>query len=436
MKTTLASLLLALAAPLASAATPDYATQWPVQAPRADAGAYALMLTPEVYRAVQRADLRDLDVLDANGRPVPAEIVPPKGRRAVQRMPARWYAMPSPGEGAARDWRVIAELDADGHLRGLHSDGALTADASRTTLLIDTGERAARAAAPELVAIDLQWQAAAPFERGYRVEGSDDFDTWRTLGRGRLLDAQQDGRRLVRDRLPVDATTPLPRYLRVVPEAGDAPLPAIARVDLELARDAAATPAWFALQPRGGGRSFEFDLPGRFPVRWVDVDTGGNDARRWRLQSRDGDGDWIDRVDGWVVYRIGARRSPPQRFDAAIRDRHWRLVAQTDGDAPRLRVGYVPERLVFVGAGQAPYVVVAGSATARRASRPVLAALDGRDAPVEARLGPARARAGAAALQPPRDWKTWSLWGVLALGVLLVGAFAVRLLREPAPAVD
>lgn len=433
---TLVLVVFAAIAPVAVAAPADYATQWPVRSTRADAGAYAVTLTPDVYRAVQRPDLRDLDVLDARGRPVPADLVAPSAARATQRRAAPWFTMPSPGTGAARDWHVIAEVDADGRLRGLRS-GAVASTAQPTSIVVDAGVLVdSRRPAPQLVALDVHWQGGVPFDRAYRVEGSDDFDDWRVLGRGRLVDLQQGDRRLSIDRVALGGGLPLTRYVRLVPDDGDAALPAIDRVELELAQDVAATPTWITLAPRGEGRTFDFELDARFPVRWVDVEVEGNDARRWTLQSRDGDGRWIDRVDGWVAYRVGARRSPPQRFDLPVRDRHWRLVAQADGAAPRLRMGYVPERVVFVAAGASPYALVAGSATAQRTAQPVQAALDPRDTPVDASLGPAERRAGDAALRRPSDWKTWSLWAVLGLGVLIVGGFAARLLREPAPGVD
>ncbi|GAB6195559.1 DUF3999 family protein [Lysobacter xanthus] len=432
----LLAVLFLAAMPLATASSADYATQWPIEAPDAAAGAYALDLTPEVYRAIQRADLRDLDVLDAKGRPVPADVLPPAGARSTQRRAAAWYAMPSPGDGASRDWQVIADIDAEGRLRGLRSGATSTQAAARALLVDASGLVPVRGARPTLVALDLHWRDGAAIDGAYRIEGSEDFDAWTSLGRGRLVDIRQGGRRLVLDRLALDVATALPRYLRLVPESVDAPLPAIDRVDVEIAADVAPAPTWLRLAPRGEGRSFDFDLPARVPVGWVDVDVPDNDARRWRLQSRDGEGHWIDRANGWVAYRVGTRRSPPRVFDRSLRDRHWRLTAETDGTPPHLELGYVPERLVFLAGGTRPYTLVAGSATAHRERRPVAAALDARTRPGEAHLGPARERGGDAALRRPVDWKTWSLWGVLALGVLLVGAFALRLLREPASPVD
>lgn len=54
--------------------------------------------------------------------------------------------------------------------------------------------------------------------------------------------------------------------------------------------------------------------------------------------------------------------------------------------------------------------------------------------PATARIaGAAQPLAGEAALQPaavPRDWKRWLLWALLVGGAVVVGGFAVSLLRS------
>ena len=39
-------------------------------------------------------------------------------------------------------------------------------------------------------------------------------------------------------------------------------------------------------------------------------------------------------------------------------------------------------------------------------------------------------------LTAPRDWKQWLLWGLLVLGVLVVGGFAVSLLRQKPESIE
>jgi hypothetical protein len=227
------------------------------------------------------------------------------------------------------------------------------------------------------------------------------------------------------------------RFLRLVPEDRAAALPDIVGVEAVWTGRQRPAPTWRVLTTETrSGPTFDFVSDGRYPVRWVDLDTPGNDARTWRLQSRDApDARWVERTGAWVAYRVGAGRSPPRVFDTAVRDRYWRLVAQGSGEAPRLRLGHVPERLVFIAAGRPPYVLVAGSALRSREARPVRTALD-RMPPAAARLGASAERAGDAALVRGRDWKTWGLWAVLGLGVLAVAGFALRVLRDPLRGVD
>lgn len=96
---------------------------------------------------------------------------------------------------------------------------------------------------------------------------------------------------------------------------------------------------------------------------------------------------------------------------------------------------------MFLAQGQPPYALVAGSARAQRTDAPLGAMLQALRRERGARWQPAQARlaaqaqplAGDAALQPaaaPRDWKRWLLWGLLVGGALLVGGFAVSLLRS------
>lgn len=429
----LATLLLASAATFAVAAPADYARQWPVVLPGTPAGAYALELTPEVYATTQQADLGDIDVRDANDRSLPADVVPTDTPSTAQRTALPWYRMPAPGTTAATDWRVIAEVDADGRLRGLRSSASETTRAV-TTLLVD-----ASALPQRPIALELTWRLGAPFDAGYRVEGSDDFDTWYAMGRGRLVDVHDGARGLMLRSLRIDGGDHRPRFLRVVPDDPAQVLPEITAVDAIWTSTPSRAPTWRTLAPRvAADGAYEFHVDGRYPVRWVDLETTGNDARTWRLQSRDTpQARWVDRSSHWIAYRVGADRSPARVFDTPVRDRYWRLLPREAGDAPSLKLGYVPERLLFVAGGRPPYTLVAGSLSQRREARPVQAALGAvANAPQTARLGAPTRRAGEAAFAPVRDWKSWALWAVLGLGVVIVGAFAFRVLREPPRAAD
>jgi len=110
-------------------------------------------------------------------------------------------------------------------------------------------------------------------------------------------------------------------------------------------------------------------------------------------------------------------------------------------DPPQLALGWVPDRLVFLPEGQAPYRLLAGSRVVSRPAWPIADALAGLRKqqpegwrPTEASTGPGERLAGDDALAAPDapfDWTRVILWVVLGLGVMVVGGMALSLLRKP-----
>ncbi|MDR7191700.1 DUF3999 family protein [Luteimonas terrae] len=425
-----------------------FVAQWPLTLPSPDAGAYQVELDDTVYATTVSPALRDLVVVNSDGRQVPAllQAAPaPPARRTTQ--PLAWFPLPATAARAGSDIAAISEVDPDGRLRRIQWQPA-PGDAPPAALLVDAG-----ASGVPLQALVLDWGVAeVAFERTMRVEGSEDLRDWQPLSAGgRLLDLRRGEARLVEQRLVFD--TPVrARYLRLSPGAGAGTMPAIVSVTGESTAVADAPElAWRALEPAGppdaeGG--FVFRLDARLPVTHVDIGLDGNATARWTLSVREDDSaPWRTITSDWLVYRVGAdaaSRTPPRALDTTLRARQWRLVpdAPSAGASPVLRLGYRAERLVFVAEGAAPFSLRAGSGRAVRVDAsvaPLLADLRARDGgrwqPAVATLGARTELAGAAALDdtPPGDWGTWLLWGVLGLGVLLVGGFALSLLRAPKP---
>lgn len=447
------ALLLAMTAALAAsaAATADYATQWPLTLGRDGDGAYRVVLDETVYRQLQDPQLRDLVVLNGDGAAVAAGLFAPQDLLAkpAHRVAVPWFALPATRvDGGAQGWELVSQADADGRLRRVEARVTDQAAAAlpRNALLVDVSR-----VREAIVALELHWQPLAALDLGYRVDASDDLEHWQPLAtRGRMIDLQRDDRRLLHRRIELYGLLPhyqKARYLRLTPDRDDQPI-AITGVSAELAAARATpVPSWLELAGRrvgsGGETAFEFDLDGRFPVQQADVALAGNHALEWRLESRDdADAPWRLRAGPWMAYRVDAAgrgsRSPAQALDAHVRDRHWRLRANTDvPEAPTLRLGYRPEAVVFLAQGPAPYALAAGSARAQRAEAPIpqlvaeLRRQRGADwQPSPAYLGVAKPLAGDAALQPAHDWKSWLLWAVLALGALVVAGFAFSLLRS------
>ncbi|MDH5834577.1 DUF3999 domain-containing protein [Luteimonas kalidii] len=436
--------LVVLAGVAFASAGADYQTQWPLAVPDGNAGMYRVSLDAGVYATARSPWLDDVDIVDARGQPVAAQLFAPErpGAAAPERVPAPWFALPAATVGAPADLALAVERAGDGSvLRVQAQASAATAAAPVATgWLVD-----ASAVEASIAALVVDWTGARdPFEAAYRIEGSDDLREWRVLQpRVVLLDLARGGQRLRQPRVPVEASA---RYLRLVPLTGAEGL-VLTRVEAELAVGSAPSPApqWRELdaQPSGGTARTEFVylLDGRFPVDHVDLALPGSGTGEWTLYSRESsDAAWVRRAGPWVAYSIGRdQRSPPQRLAAAVRDRHWRLVAaDTQAAAPVLRLGWHPEMLVFVAGDAPPYRLVAGSARTSRAGSPVaqsLAAIRttrGEDwQPPRATLGPPAPLAGEAALRPARDWRAWLLWSLLVAGALLVAWFSASLLRTP-----
>lgn len=109
--------------------------------------------------------------------------------------------------------------------------------------------------------------------------------------------------------------------------------------------------------------------------------------------------------------------------------------------APKLKIAYRPDYLVFLAQGTGPYILAAGNARAfvhadatliDQVLRKTYAQFGSQWLPPWASLSQREAAAGDAALTPqapPRDWKSWLLWGLLILGAGAVIAMAVSLMR-------
>lgn len=434
--------LLLLWAPLAAAADlrGDYVREWPLQLEQADAGAYRLTLDAPVYRAATEATLADLQPLDGGGEPLPAALLqadapspsPPPRLRALP-----LFALP-PLPAAGGELQVIAERDAGGAVRRIETRSGPAPRDGLPAWLLD-----ASALREPLRAIRLDWPSQPRLQAEVRIEASDDLRHWSPLvERAALVELDNGSERLQQRRIPLDTRA---RYLRIT--ALSPRMPALDAVQAELAPLREDAPLqWLTLSGRARDGGFEFELDGRFPVIRVDVAGAGNDAVEWRLQSRDSEAArWITRAGPWLGYAVGGSaggRSAPQAL-ARTRDRYWRLLpgpGATFPIPPQLRLGWRPETLVFLARGQPPYTLAAGSVRALRRDAPLAPILDAlrrqrgpQWQPAQARRGePARELAGAQALHPPRDWKAWLLWGLLVLGALLIGGFALSLLRARA----
>lgn len=115
---------------------------------------------------------------------------------------------------------------------------------------------------------------------------------------------------------------------------------------------------------------------------------------------------------------------------------------------PILNAGWVPHQLVFAARVAPPFTLAYGNRGAQAGAMPIESLIPGyrEDAGASLRTAktgvqqvvnvqatsaqPQKELGGEARLQEQIDWKRWSLWGVLGLGVLVLGAMAWRLMKQ------
>jgi len=446
--------------PLAVTAQTDYAWQWPLELSEPDAGVHEITLSEEVYRIAWWRDLRDVRVLDADGRVVDSARYPaPEVATGTQSIELPWFPLPADTRADA-DLELVVQRNASGRVTSIRETGTRRASATDPAWLVDLDEHAG-----QVRALHVEWSDPdASFDLGYRVETSTDLRNWRVLeSEVRLVQLHNDQRQLRRNQFAL-STGAQQRYLRLVPlQSSGAPALNALRGEMD---QSAENDDWQWLDlsvQRQGEEGFEYHTSGFFPVQRLDVTLPANSSLIWRVSNADPGNagqqprPWRVRVERWETRNVQmageAQRSAPLQLPSdGERNRHWRLQPASGAlppVAPVLRIGWRPERLVFLAQGRAPYHLVVGNARAQedRAHGAGVIALRG-DAiandrpwqPGQAHLGERQIRAGEIAYQPaldvpePRDWKTWILWAILIAGSGIVVWFALSVLRaRPTP---
>ncbi|MDR3386302.1 MAG: DUF3999 family protein [Rudaea sp.] len=435
----------------ARAALPDeYAYAWPLQTP-GDSAAWQVELTPEIYAAISSADLRDVEVVNAAGEPVPFAPYRVFVNAATQELPLVLpvFELPeppanAPAMSADEAIRLHIERGADGRLRrldakvgdsappasprtgvggarapmpisGRGAGSASTADVmpaagSQRDLLLD----ASRITDP-LSGLRIDWEDnGADISAQFALSASDDLQTWRSLlASATVLRLNQDGNRLDRHEIALpgiraaylrlrrlDAGPALPslRILarRSLPSTGEQP----ARQHLTATLVGSDVQHMDRTLPAGDGQrvvAYRYQLPAALAIEAVNIELADdNSLARVHVLSRQGMDNpmqWLQRAD-LVAFRLREDDTVIGNDEVAAsgagRAQDWRIEFTTPlAHAPTLSVAYLPQRFVFLSQGAGPYRLLAGSARARRG-----------DYPIEGALAQLRGKLGAS-WQPP-----------------------------------
>ncbi|MEO5626066.1 MAG: DUF3999 family protein, partial [Dokdonella sp.] len=428
LRSAFASSILALVvASSALAGSPaDYAYVFPIETPAAagDSSAWRIDLTPAVYAWAQDVSLRDIEVFNAAGAPVPFARFnrTPEATQREHRAALPLLDLPATASAtSASDLRLIIDRDADGRLRRIDAGEKTPADAKsfvRDWLLDASGFEHA---IDQLV---LSWSTpVSGVVARFSVEAGDDLQNWHGAGSGTVLALEQEGAHLERHEIALNGIHA--KYLRLH-RLDDGPMLAGLAVQTRSFErgPAAPTRAWLdagllatSVQgdpPPPGVTRFDYGLPAALPVEAARVELENDNALAPLTLSARFPGS-VDRK--WTVlaqttaFRLRSGDETLTNADievtSASRLREFRIESRTPLTvAPHLSLGFQPDGFVFLAEGAGPYTLAVGSVHAQRASYPVEAALAslraklGKDwQPLLATLGAAKESAGAAAFK-------------------------------------
>lgn len=456
-----ALLLAAIVAPGAERPA-DFAYGVPLEADGKEA-LYEVTLPPAVYRGVVGSRLADVRVFNAAGEVVPHAWRPRRTAGAEAAKPVALTLFPLKAEeGASLDGISIRVRRGPGGRSSVDvtstSTGARKGLQKRTVgYLVDL-----TAFEQALSAIELEWQVVPEgFAGKLRVDASDDLGSWRTLvGAAPLVNLEMAGQRLQQKR--VELPRQKVKYLRLswVPQgAGAAPPELVSASGEPVERTVEAVREWMTVEPAKGEKPGEylFDVRGHFPADRVRLHLPEtNSVAQVELLARDKAEQPWRAVARSVAYRLrrgdGEIISPDVTIGVTT-ERFWMLRVDQRGGGigaglPKLEAGWVPHRLVFAARGEPPFQLAYGSREAKPASFAIENLIPGYREAAGPQIRAAKAGAqqtinvssakalaqqelgGAARLRETIDWKRWSLWGALVLGVLVLGAMAWRLARQ------
>lgn len=455
MKSLIAAILLVPA--VAAAEQPrDFAYGIPLQISGQEA-LQQLELPRAVYEGVVHPDLADLRVFNGTGEVVAHALRPRVTTTKEKPRPVAvtLFAIRTDASTGVEGVELRLERRGDRTVVDLRTrEGRPPRDAKLVGYLAD-----ARALDKPIRAITLELPSGAEqvFTR-VTIESSDDLRRWTELASGAPVVRLSSGAvRLEQLRIEVPARRA--KYLRVSwpGRRGALELTGLA---VELGDSAVAAPRqWkpvIGVPVKSTPGEYEFDVGGLFPVDRLRLALPQqNTVASIELLARAKPADTWRHVTTATVYRLvrdGDELTSADVEVRAISDRYW--LARVDqrgggiGGGPlELRAGWVPHRLVFASRGAGPFQLAYGSREAKSTAFPIATLVPGYKGEDELELSRAEAASrivigeASAAAEPQRlggdavtrdriDWKRWTLWASLVLGVAVLGLMALRLGRQ------
>ncbi|GMQ91421.1 MAG: DUF3999 domain-containing protein [Gammaproteobacteria bacterium] len=426
----------------------DFAYAAPLRI-NSQAALHKLSLPKFIYQTVVRPDLGDMRVFNSKGEVVPHAVRQPLLRDVKSLAPVEVQIYPLYGKPNQNldQLSIKVRQRRGGTVVNIDSDSGENSKKLIGYLLVTEGIK------QPMKALNLNWgNKARDFVGRVRVERSDDLRRWLTVTyNAPVAYLQYGGHRL--ERRTIELGHLKTNFLRLSWPGKQTPLKLIS-IKAELAdkvvdRSRQWHSATAMVEAEKPGEYF-FDLKGGMPVDRLELRLAQrNTLVSASLYSRSRVTDEWQLRTGGLLYDLqinGDALKNPRFQVRPLTHRYWKLkVEQKEGGLgkgmPQLRVGWLPQQLVFIARGEAPFRLAYGSV------RPHVQGADfqvdrlinqfsGKDklGMKQATIGNPVELAGPIALKPAWAetvaWKKWLLWGVLGLGVLLLAWMAISLMRQ------
>lgn len=441
----------------------DYSHALPLQV-SGKQGVVGLRLPVAVYQHARSANLDDLRVFDAKGVAQPFALYRPPVAAAEQRtkLPASIF----PVKATAQTGDASVDLDirtrADGSVISVHTKSTTgNGAAALKSLILDFGPGAlGKTDQPtQIDALHFTPAKAGDYTAEIWLETSSDLKHWQTAGAAELRWLSNDqAQTLASDRLEFSPQSF--RYARLTWRRGEPA--AFARIEAEARTRKAAEPTRDTLwiTARDGRQPGELAYPAgiAIPVEQIALRFAEPNivfpialGRYVERPARRRDGNLTEQVfqpqlhaTFYQITQDGQTRRSGALHVGSGHAQEWILRPQTAGNParPELGLSWQAATVVFLNGGTPPYTLSFGRADAKPAARPLDQVAPGftpqelgqleQAQPGALTTGPGSAAAASAATQAglAAQQRTYVLWGVLLLGVLVLGGLAWKLVRQ------
>lgn len=402
---------------------------------------YRLELPLAAQLNARQSTLNDVRVFNADGQAQPYALTLGQPQRAEDEtaVAVKWFPLYNSDDAKDAEPKIRVQRSTSGTLVEVQPQGEIEAgEEILRGWLLDTS--ALNAPLDQLI---LDWSSEREGFQRFSIEASDDLQHWQRWGEGQVA------RLSFADELVEQRVVTLPgrsaRYLRLlwnVPQTA----PTLSAAQVVSTRPGVLPLSW---SPAIAGSVekpgiYVWQLPVALPLERMKVDiTQANSlAPATLFARRDSNAPWRQ-IDSGLLYRLTQNGQEVvqdemelpgevvQQLKLEVDDRGGGLGK----DAPKLRFAVRATQLVFLGRGAPPYSLAIGNATIKGANLPLSTLIPGVTSEKLAALGQATLASPPAVVPPALpvasgpDWKRIGLWGVLVLGVILLGAMALSTLR-------